>query len=222
MTLPTIKNGWKELLNSELKESYFQELLLFVEGEYKNNAPIYPPKELIFNAFDRCTLENTKVVIIGQDPYHGEGQANGLSFSVNPNVAIPPSLRNIFKELIDDTGCKAPTNGDLSHWADQGVLLLNATLTVRAKTPNSHQNRGWERFTDAVIRKLADNKKNIVFILWGKSAQQKGDFINKERHLVLSASHPSPFAAYRGFFGCKHFSLTNTYLETHKETPIRW
>ena len=217
-----IEKSWLDILHNEFNKGYFKILTDFVRKEYTQNPPIYPPGSLIFNAFNCCPFNKTKVVIIGQDPYHGENQANGLSFSVNPAIAIPPSLRNIYKELEIDLDIKSPTTGDLTHWAKQGVLLLNATLTVRGNQPGSHQNKGWEEFTDAAIEALATKKSGIVFILWGSYAQKKGAFINKKKHLVLTSPHPSPLAAYRGFFGCKHFSKTNEYLKLNGKEPIEW
>lgn len=217
-----IEDGWKRVLTPEFNKPYFGMLTDFVRKEYAENGPIFPPASLIFNAFNLCPFDEAKVVIIGQDPYHGDGQANGLCFSVNPNVAIPPSLVNIYKEIADDLKIVPPNHGDLSHWAKQGVLMLNATLTVRAHQAGSHQNRGWEDFTDAAIAALANEKENLVFILWGNYAQKKGAFINRKKHLVLSSAHPSPLSSYRGFFGNHHFSKTNEYLVKHKKQPINW
>ena len=216
-----IEPSWKELLKDEFEKPYFSELIQFVKNEYKTTK-IYPPGKLIFNAFDHCPAEQTKVVILGQDPYHGPGQAHGLCFSVNDGVPFPPSLVNIFKEIKADIGTDAPATGNLTRWAEQGVLLLNATLTVRAHQAGSHQNRGWETFTDAAIRALAEEKENLVFILWGSYAQKKGAFIDRNKHLVLTSAHPSPLSAYNGFFGNKHFSRTNDYLKAHGETEIAW
>jgi uracil-DNA glycosylase len=192
-----------------------------VHREYATTT-VYPPGRLIFNAFDLCPFDKVKVVIIGQDPYHGPGQAHGLCFSVNEGVPFPPSLRNIFKEIQDDLGTPIPTSGDLTRWAQQGVLLLNATLTVRAGQAGSHQRQGWEEFTDAAIRALATEREHLVFILWGAYAQKKGAFIDRSRHLVLASAHPSPLSAYNGFFGNRHFSRTNAYLVEHGEEPIQW
>lgn len=217
-----IENSWKEQLREEFDKPYFEALTDFVRSEYRGPTPIYPPARLIFNAFDHCPFNDVKVVIIGQDPYHGVGQANGLCFSVNKGIPFPPSLLNIFKEIAADTGRPIPTDGDLTRWSDQGILLLNATLTVRAASAGSHQNKGWEQFTDAVIRILADKRENLVFILWGSYAQKKGAFINRNRHLVLTSPHPSPLSAYHGFFGNHHFTLTNDYLIKHGKTPIEW
>ena len=217
-----IEESWKKHLAGEFEKDYFEKLTAFVREEYSGNTPIYPPAKLIFNAFDHCPFDKVKVVILGQDPYHGEGQANGLCFSVNKGVAFPPSLMNIFKEVASDTGVPIPSDGDLTRWSDQGVLLLNATLTVRAASAGSHQKRGWEQFTDAVIATLAEKRENIVFILWGSYAQKKGAFIDRTRHLVLSSPHPSPLSAYQGFFGNHHFTLTNDYLKLHGKEPINW
>ncbi len=217
-----IEKSWKEQLSDEFEKPYFEALTTFVRSEYSGSTPIYPPARLIFNAFDHCPFNEVKVVIIGQDPYHGAGQANGLCFSVNPGVPFPPSLLNIFKEIAADTGSPIPTDGDLTRWSNQGVLLLNATLTVRAASAGSHQNKGWEQFTDAVISILAEKRENIVFILWGSYAQKKGAFIDRNRHLVLTSPHPSPLSAYHGFFGNHHFTLTNDYLIKHGKEPIKW
>ncbi len=217
----TIGHGWKTMLQEEFSKPYFHQLVQFVKSEYRNHQ-VYPPGNLIFNAFETCPLEKVKVVIIGQDPYHGSGQANGLSFSVNPGIRVPPSLQNIYKELHQDIGKPIPDHGDLSSWAKQGVLLLNATLTVRSSTPGSHQRKGWENFTDAVIQQLAMHQKHLVFILWGAYAQKKGANIDHHKHLVIESAHPSPFAAYRGFFGSKPFSRCNEYLKSHGIEPIHW
>ncbi len=208
-------------MQPEFDKEYFLKLTDFVRTEYRTTT-IYPPGRLIFNAFDLCPFDRVKVVIIGQDPYHGPGQAHGLCFSVNDGIAYPPSLVNIFKEIKADIGTEPPTTGNLTRWARQGVLLLNATLTVRAHQAGSHQNKGWELFTDAVIRLLAEEKEHLVFILWGAYAQRKGAFIDRSRHLVLTSAHPSPLSAYNGFFGNHHFSRTNAYLEEHGETGIVW
>ena len=208
-------------MQPEFDKEYFQKLTDFVRTEYRTTT-IYPPGRLIFNAFDLCPFDRVKVVIIGQDPYHGPGQAHGLCFSVNDGIAYPPSLVNIFKEIKADIGTEPPATGNLTRWARQGVLLLNATLTVRAHQAGSHQNKGWELFTDAVIRLLAEEKEHLVFILWGAYAQRKGAFIDRSRHLVLTSAHPSPLSAYNGFFGNHHFSRTNAYLEEHGETGIVW
>lgn len=216
-----IENSWKERLANEFEKPYFKELTEFVRQEYKTQV-CYPPGGLIFNAFNLCPFDQVKVVIIGQDPYHGPGQAHGLCFSVNDGIPFPPSLQNIFKEIQADLGKEVPVSGNLTRWAEQGVLLLNATLTVRAHQAASHQRHGWEEFTDAVIRKLSQERDHLVFILWGAYAQKKGAVIDRERHLVLTSAHPSPLSAYHGFFGNKHFSLTNAYLEQYGKTPINW
>jgi uracil-DNA glycosylase len=216
-----IEESWKNVLGEEFEKPYFAQLTEFVRGEYSTGT-IYPPAKLIFNAFDHCPFDKVKVVIIGQDPYHGAGQANGLCFSVNKGIAMPPSLVNIFKEIAADTGKPIPTDGDLTRWSDQGVLLLNATLTVRAGNAGSHQRRGWEEFTDAAIRTLAEKRENIVFILWGSYAQRKGAFIDRGKHLVLTSPHPSPLSAYAGFFGNHHFTLTNDFLIKNGKEPIDW
>lgn len=216
-----IDQSWKEQLEQEFEKEYFNVLTNFVRNEYRNNT-IYPPAKLIFNAFDLCPFDQVKVVIIGQDPYHGPGQAHGLCFSVNEGVKYPPSLRNIFKEIENDLGIPIPENGNLERWAQQGVLLLNATLTVRAATAASHQKKGWETFTDSVIHRVAEKKENVVFILWGSYAQKKGEFIDTKRHLVLKSVHPSPLSASRGFFGNHQFSKTNDYLVAHGKEPIKW
>ena len=216
-----IENTWKEVLQEEFDKPYFDLLTRFVRKEYETQT-IYPPAKLIFNAFNLCPFDQTKVVIIGQDPYHGYGQAHGLCFSVNDGVPFPPSLINIFKEIEDDLHIPSPESGNLERWARQGVLLLNATLTVRAGLAGSHQHKGWEEFTDSVIKKLSDNRKGLVFMLWGSYAQKKGLVIDTGKHLVLQAVHPSPLSAYRGFLGCRHFSRANAYLQQRGETPVRW
>lgn len=216
-----IEKSWKEILSEEFNKNYFESLIQFVKAEY-NTHKIFPPGTLIFNAFDRCSFDDVRVVIVGQDPYHGDNQANGLCFSVNEGIRFPPSLQNIFKELTDDVGIAYPASGNLERWADQGVLLLNATLTVRAHTAGSHQKRGWEEFTDAVLQRISENKTDIVFLLWGAYAQKKGEFLDAQRHLVLKAAHPSPFSAHSGFFGCKHFSQTNRYLADKGLGTINW
>jgi uracil-DNA glycosylase len=216
-----IASSWKQRLASEFEKPYFVELIEFVKNEYLSGT-IYPPGKEIFKAFDSCAFDETKVVIIGQDPYHGPGQANGLCFSVKDGVRVPPSLVNIFKEIHADLGKPIPKSGDLERWANQGVLLLNATLTVKAGTPGSHQNKGWESFTDAVIRKISDEKESVVFLLWGAYAQKKGEIIDRSKHLVLMSAHPSPFSADRGFFGNKHFSKTNQYLKSKGLKEIEW
>jgi uracil-DNA glycosylase len=216
-----IAKSWKEVLESEFEKPYFSDLVNFIKSEY-NIYKVYPPGKLIFNAFDHCSFENLKVVILGQDPYHGAGQANGLCFSVADGIRKPPSLINIFKEIQDDIGTPIPESGNLERWAKQGILLLNATLTVRANQAGSHQNKGWETFTDAVIKQISDKKSGIVFLLWGAFAQKKGSIIDKNKHYVLQSAHPSPFAAHRGFFGNKHFSKTNEFLIKNNKTPIKW
>lgn len=216
-----IEESWKQILSAEFEKDYFRQLTDFVRNEYRSTT-VYPPGKLIFNAFNLCPFEQVKVVIIGQDPYHGPRQAHGLCFSVNDNVPFPPSLRNIFKEIQDDLGKPIPESGNLTRWAKQGVLLLNATLTVRAHQAGSHQRRGWEEFTDAAIRALAEQREHLVFILWGAYAQKKGAFIDRSRHLVLTSVHPSPLSAHNGFFGNRHFSRANEYLQQHGQTPIEW
>jgi uracil-DNA glycosylase len=216
-----IAPSWKSLLSDEFQKPYFQHLSAFIRNEYKSQT-IYPKGLDIFRAFDRCDFSELKVVIIGQDPYHGPGQANGLCFSVCEGVRIPPSLMNIFKEIRNDLGKPIPHSGDLERWAKQGVLLLNATLTVKASVPGSHQNKGWETFTDAVIKKISAEKEGIVFLLWGSYAQKKGEMIDRNKHLVLMSAHPSPFSADRGFFGCKHFSKTNMYLKSKGKGEVDW
>ena len=213
--------SWKEVLMNEFEKDYFKKLTDFVQNEY-NTKTIYPPQSEIFSAFDFTPFENVKVVILGQDPYHGEGQANGLSFSVADGIKLPPSLRNIYKELKDDVGIEISTSGNLESWAKQGVLLLNATLTVEATKAGSHQKKGWEIFTDAVIQTLSDKKENIVFILWGAYAQKKGAKIDRLKHLVIETAHPSPLGAYRGFWGSKPFSTTNQFLKSKNITEIDW
>ena len=216
-----IEESWKKQLQAEFEKDYFIKLTDFVRNEYASTQ-IYPPGKLIFNAFNLCPFDKAKVVIIGQDPYHGPGQAHGLCFSVNDGVAFPPSLKNIFKEIQDDLGIPVPESGNLTRWANQGVLLLNATLTVRAHQAGSHQKKGWEEFTDAAIRALAEQREHLVFILWGAYAQKKGAFIDRNKHLVLASAHPSPLSAYNGFFGNKHFSRANEYLMAHGEIPVCW
>lgn len=217
----TINETWKEQLGAEFDKPYFASLVAFVKSEYKNST-IYPPGKLIFNAFNLCPFDKVKVVILGQDPYHEPGQAHGLCFSVMDNVPFPPSLQNIFTEIVNDLHKPVPASGNLTRWAEQGVLLLNATLTVRAHLAGSHQNKGWETFTDDVIKLLSDRKEHLVFILWGGYAKRKAALIDSSRHLVLTSAHPSPLSAYRGFFGNGHFSKTNEYLAAHGMTPIDW
>lgn len=216
-----IESSWAHKLADEFEKPYFSGLVDFVKEEY-GKYKVYPPGKLIFNAFEHCPFEKVKVVILGQDPYHGPGQAHGLCFSVPDGVTFPPSLQNIFQEIEQDCGVPVPQNGNLERWADQGVFLLNATLTVRAHQAGSHQNKGWETFTDKVVHVLAGERENLVFMLWGSYAQQKGKFIDKNRHLVLESVHPSPLSAYRGFFGNRHFSKANEYLNSHGIRPIQW
>ena len=216
-----IEKSWQEVLQTEFDKPYFENLVGFVKQEYASNT-IFPPAGQIFNAFNTCPFNNVKVVILGQDPYHGPGQAHGLCFSVNDGIQFPPSLQNIFKEITSDLGIPAPKTGNLTRWAAQGVLLLNATLTVRASQAGSHQGRGWEEFTDAVIKTISEKAENVVFILWGSYAIKKKSLINAAKHCILTAPHPSPLSSYRGFFGCKHFSQTNTYLASKGKTPIEW
>ena len=216
-----IEESWKAVLADEFEKPYFERLTEFVRQEYRSHK-VFPPAKLIFNAFDQCPFEQLKVVILGQDPYHGPGQAHGLCFSVNDGVDFPPSLRNIFKELKGDVDKPIPASGNLTDWAKQGVLLLNATLTVRAHQAGSHQKKGWEDFTDAVIHRINETKENVVFILWGSYAIRKGEFIDRNKHLVLTSVHPSPLSASRGFFGNKHFSKANEFLVNHQQAPINW
>ena len=216
-----IDDRWKVQLQPEFEQDYFRDLVNFVRSEYASNT-VYPPGNQIFRAFDLSPFDTTKVIILGQDPYHEPGQAHGLCFSVDKGVPFPPSLQNIYKEIRDDIGTVVSSQGDLSDWAKQGVLLLNATLTVRAHQAGSHQNKGWERFTDAVIHRLAEQREHLVFILWGAYAQRKGAFIDKNKHLVLQSPHPSPLSAHRGFFGNRHFSTANRYLQEHGIEPIIW
>ncbi|GGE93057.1 Uracil-DNA glycosylase [Chishuiella changwenlii] len=216
-----IDDSWKEILNDEFAKDYFVNLTDFVRNEYQTKT-IYPPASKIFSAFNHTSFDDVKVVLIGQDPYHGAGQANGLSFSVADGVKSPPSLRNIYKELYDDLGIQIPASGNLEPWAKQGVLMLNATLTVEASNAGSHQKKGWEEFTDAVIQSLSDKKENLVFILWGAYAQKKGERINRNKHFVIESAHPSPFAAHRGFFGSKPFSKTNDFLKSKNLNQINW
>lgn len=216
-----IELTWKKELAQEFSKPYFNTLISFVKSAYQTTT-VYPPGRLIFNAFNHCPFDQTKVVILGQDPYHGAGQANGLSFSVNPGIPKPPSLKNIYKELSTDMGIAEPKHGDLTNWAKQGVLLLNSMLSVQASKPGSHQNKGWETFTDAVIKLLSDKKTNVVFILWGAYAQKKGAVINEDKHMVIRSAHPSPFSAHRGFLGSRPFSKTNQYLSEHNIAQIDW
>lgn len=216
-----IAEDWKALLADEFEKPYFAELVEFVREEY-GSRQIFPRGSNIFRAFDKCPVDKLKVVIIGQDPYHGEGQANGLCFSVNDGVQFPPSLRNIFQEVESDTGAPIPASGNLDRWAEQGVLLLNAVLTVRAHEAASHAGRGWEQFTDAVVRAIAARREGVVYMLWGSYAQRKGAIADSARNCILKAVHPSPLSAYRGFFGCRHFSRANAYLVARGQEPIVW
>lgn len=216
-----IEPSWKAALTGEFESEYFKQLADFVRTEYKN-ATVFPAPKNIFRAFDACPFDATKVVLIGQDPYHGPGQANGLCFAVPEHADLPPSLQNIFKEIESDLGVKPLAGGDLTRWAQQGVLLLNATLTVRAHTAGSHQNKGWEQFTDAVIKRLSQEERPLVFLLWGNYARKKGMQIDRTKHLVLESAHPSPLSAHNGFFGNKHFSQTNSYLKKHGFKEIDW
>lgn len=216
-----IAESWKNLLADEFEKPYFAQLVSFVHSEYATHR-IFPRGSNIFRAFDKCPFDKLKVVIIGQDPYHGEGQANGLCFSVNPGVPFPPSLQNIFQEVSNDTGAPIPADGDLDRWAEQGVLLLNSVLTVRAHQAASHAGHGWEQFTDAVVQAIDRNKQNIVYMLWGSYAQRKGAIADPARNCILKAVHPSPLSAYRGFLGCRHFSRANDYLRSVGKEPIVW
>lgn len=216
-----IEPSWKSALDYLFEKKYFKDLVSFVKDEYATTK-VYPPGKEIFNAFNHTPIDSVKVVILGQDPYHGPGQAHGLSFSVKPGVPFPPSLQNIFKEIETDLGKPMPSNGDLTRWAEQGVFLLNATLTVRAHQAASHQKKGWEEFTDEVIRKISDSREHVVFMLWGSYAQKKSILIDSSKHLVLKAPHPSPLSSYRGFFGCQHFSKANNYLISNGMKPIDW
>lgn len=217
-----IEASWKEKLKEEFTKPYFANIVNHLKTEREQKKIIYPPGQMIFNAFNSTPFDNVKVLILGQDPYHGPGQAHGLCFSVQPGVPPPPSLVNIFKELQTDIGMERPANGDLSKWAAEGVFLLNASLTVRAAEPMSHAKIGWAQFTDAVIRKIAEGKQHVVFLLWGKFAQEKAAFIDASKHLILKAAHPSPLSAHAGFLGCRHFSKTNDYLMEKGITPIDW
>jgi uracil-DNA glycosylase len=217
-----IEASWKEILKAEFSKPYFQQIVLHIKTEKSQGKIIYPPGSLIFNAFEKTPFNKVKVVILGQDPYHGSGQAHGLCFSVQDDVPPPPSLVNIFKELHDDVGMTIPKHGNLTHWAEQGVFLLNASLTVRAGEPMSHSKIGWAEFTDTVIKKISLLKEHVVFLLWGKFAQDKRILIDESKHLVLKAAHPSPLSAHNGFMGCKHFSKTNQYLADNGIDPIDW
>ena len=216
-----IAEDWKEVLRGEFDKPYFEQLTNFVKQEYAAGQ-VFPSGTNIFRAFDKCPLESLKVVIIGQDPYHGVGQANGLCFSVNDGVQFPPSLQNIFKEIQSDLGTPIPSSGNLDRWAEQGVLLLNSVLTVRAHQAASHAGRGWEKFTDAVVRVINEQKQGVVYMLWGSYAQKKGQVANPSQNLILKSVHPSPLSVYRGFFGCKHFSQANEYLKSIGKEPIVW
>ena len=216
-----IEKSWQEVLQPEFDKPYFESLVGFVKQEYASRT-IFPPAGQIFSAFNTCPFSDVKVVILGQDPYHGPGQAHGLCFSVNDGIPFPPSLQNIFKEIASDLGQPIPNSGNLTRWAEQGVLLLNATLTVRASQAGSHQGKGWEEFTDSVIKIISEKSENVVFILWGSYAIKKKALINASKHCILTAPHPSPLSSYRGFFGCKHFSQTNEYLQSVGKTPIAW
>lgn len=217
-----LEESWKEVLKNEFSQPYFQALKSFLKNEKEEGMTIYPPGKYIFNAFDSTPFDQVKVVILGQDPYHGPGQAHGLSFSVPTGITQPPSLKNIFKELQEDVGFSMPSHGFLQSWADQGVLLLNSLLTVRARKAGSHKGKGWETFTDAAISAINKHREGIIFFLWGNYAKQKGQYINQEKHYVLTASHPSPFSAHNGFFGCKHFSRANELLIQQGKEPINW
>jgi uracil-DNA glycosylase len=217
-----LESSWKSRLAGEFEQPYMQNLRKFLLERKKNGSVIYPPGEHIFKAMDSTPFENVKVVILGQDPYHGPGQAHGLCFSVMDEVTVPPSLLNIYKEISQDLGPSPPASGNLQHWADQGVLLLNAVLTVERGQAGSHQGKGWEQFTDHIVSKLNDGRDHLVFMLWGSYAMKKGSQIDRDRHLVLTAPHPSPLSAHRGFFGCRHFSKANTWLQQYGQQPIKW
>jgi len=216
-----LEPSWKAALDAEFTKPYFKELTDFVRQEYLT-AQVYPPPKFVFRALELCPFDRVAVVILGQDPYHGAGQAHGLCFSVPESVAVPPSLRNIYQEIVNDVGGTTPPSGNLESWAKQGVLLLNATLTVRAHSPGSHQHKGWETFTDAIIQKISEARNNLVFLLWGNYAKNKKGLIDGSKHLILEAAHPSPFSAANGFFGCRHFSRVNDYLARHGQTPVKW
>lgn len=217
-----LESGWKNLLGDVFDQEFMINLRQFLKNEIDSKRYFYPSAKLLFNAFDACPYERVKLVILGQDPYHGDGQANGMSFSVARNMPIPPSLKNIYKELHDDIGMNIPHHGDLTGWAKQGVLLLNTVLSVRANTPMSHRDQGWEEFTDHVIRQLNTHKENLVFLLWGSHAQSKASLLDDNKHCLLKSTHPSPLSAHRGFLGCRHFSQANDYLTQHGITPIDW
>ncbi|MFT5831664.1 MAG: uracil-DNA glycosylase [Candidatus Paceibacteria bacterium] len=221
--IPDLPEAWKTHLQAELQKDYWQPLTLEVNASYLiDEPPVYPPAPLVFRALELCSSDQVKVVILGQDPYHGVDQAMGLSFSVPNGFKIPPSLQNIYKEIADDLNQSIPKSGNLEHWAKQGVLLLNATLTVEASNAGSHQGKGWEQFTDQIIKTVSNEKENVVFLLWGKFAQAKSNLIDESKHLILTAPHPSPLSAHRGFFGCNHFSQTNNYLKAQNLTEITW
>ena len=219
--LHNLNKNWQVILQNEFSKNYFSNLHNSIHMAF-NESTVFPAQSLIFNAFNLCPFDQVKVVILGQDPYHGTGQAHGLAFSVPDGVHSPPSLKNIYKEIRTDIGQEIPTSGNLEHWAKQGVLLLNSTLTVEKSLAASHQKLGWEKFTDVVIQKISEEKEHVVFLLWGNLAKSKSAIIDDSKHLVLKAAHPSPFSAYNGFFGCKHFSQTNTYLAQHHQSPIKW
>ncbi len=219
---PKMDESWKEVLQNEFEKDYFYQLRTFLVNEKKANKTIYPPGSLIFNAFNSTPFEKVKVIILGQDPYHGKGQAHGLCFSVQHGIKPPPSLKNMYKELHSDLGISIPNHGCLQKWADQGVFLLNAILTVEASKPASHQKKGWEQFTDAVIKTLSEKREGIVFLLWGSFAKSKASLIDREKHHILTSTHPSPFSAHYGFLGCKHFSKANQLLKEKGTTPIDW
>jgi uracil-DNA glycosylase len=219
---PQLEASWKRVLADEFSHDYFRQLKNFLLEEKRRGAVVYPPGPLIFNAFNHTPFERVKVVILGQDPYHGAGQAHGLSFSVPRGVRVPPSLQNMYKELHDDVGFVIPAHGNLEHWAKQGVFLLNTSLTVRAGAPASHQGKGWEEFTTAAVRALSEQREGLVFMLWGRHALAKRPLLDETRHLVLGAPHPSPFSAHSGFFGCRHFSRANAYLEARGQPPVDW
>ncbi len=216
-----LPENWKKILSDEFEKDYFTNLVQFVESERKSKN-ILPPKELVFSALEYASVSSIKVVIIGQDPYHGVGQANGLAFSVRKGIKFPPSLRNIFKELDSDLGIPTPDHGDLTKWANQGILLLNTTLTVREKSPASHAKKGWDIFTDKIISVISEAQSSVVFLLWGRFAQSKKRLIDDSKHIILDAAHPSPFSAHNGFFGCRHFSKVNEILKKNNESPIDW
>ena len=216
-----LESSWKKVVRSEFEKPYWEKLTDFVRSQYLNGK-VFPPPKNVFRAFDLCSFDKVKVVIVGQDPYHGKAQANGLSFAVNDGQTIPPSLKNIFKEIQSDLGITPINSGDLSRWASQGVLMLNSVLTVAANQPASHRNKGWEEFTDAVIKKLSDEKEELIFLLWGNYAKNKGEVIDRSKHYVLESPHPSPFSAHQGFFGNQHFSKTNTLLKQMGKEPINW